>query len=281
MNRLPMRMTPYPCPSGHCKRWLLALPAKQQLVLLDGTHGILARYGSGQEGDKDGPAEQAELNTPSAVVVLADDFYLLDQRGQKLKRVDAVENRLETQLCFPLSWGSAEDLSTDGVGGILISFPEQKSIMQWQPGGALQSWVALPFGPTTLQPWQGGWLVVDGQQGELWGLSCQRERMKLTNGKEKIVQIATMGGQLWASDIDGGLSVAALPTVLSAGMLLELQEYTSHLLDSEGLFCGLPLVVEGLGSSVESGLLLAVTGQVGLFSVHLALGDVTRWQFML
>ncbi|RDD62562.1 thioredoxin-like domain-containing protein [Ferruginivarius sediminum] len=100
----PGKIKPVP---GDDRFWALADAGHHQIVLLDDDGEEVVRFGSGQPGFADGPAETAQFNAPQGLIADEETIYVADTGNHAVRRID-------------LSSGTVATLAGTGERGMVV-----------------------------------------------------------------------------------------------------------------------------------------------------------------
>lgn len=89
----PGKIKPVP---GAEKRWALADSGHHQIVLLNDSGAEIARYGSGDSGLADGPADVAAFDRPQGVAASEDALYVADTGNHAIRRISLATGAVST-----------------------------------------------------------------------------------------------------------------------------------------------------------------------------------------
>jgi len=91
----PGKLKPVPV-RGSEKRWALADGGHNQMVLLDDQGGEIRRFGSGEAGFLDGPADKARFNHPQGLIASTDFIFVADTDNHAIRRIDLATSAVTT-----------------------------------------------------------------------------------------------------------------------------------------------------------------------------------------
>jgi hypothetical protein len=82
--------------SGVSQRWAVVDSGHHQVVLLDDSGRERMRFGSGEMGFEDGPADRAKFRAPQGLICGADAIFVADTGNHAIRRIDLNERRVST-----------------------------------------------------------------------------------------------------------------------------------------------------------------------------------------
>ncbi|MBF0284166.1 MAG: hypothetical protein HQL51_06875 [Magnetococcales bacterium] len=92
---LPGMVKPFPCGQGY-RRWVVADVGHHQLTLVAEDGREIARFGAGVSGFTEGSGEEARFHAPRGLIAACDAIYVADTLNHAIRRIDLVEDRVET-----------------------------------------------------------------------------------------------------------------------------------------------------------------------------------------
>ena len=81
---------------GAEKRWILADGGHNQIVVLDDHGNEISRFGSGEAGLLDGPAEKARFNHPQGLIASSDAIFVADTENHAIRKIDLASRAVTT-----------------------------------------------------------------------------------------------------------------------------------------------------------------------------------------
>lgn len=96
--RFPGKVKPVPGRRGirPRPRWAVADTGHHQIVLLDDRGRETARFGSGEPGLTDGPADKARFTDPQGLIATADTIYVADTGNHAIRAIDLAAGTIAT-----------------------------------------------------------------------------------------------------------------------------------------------------------------------------------------